>query len=1357
MKKQTNIDLNEKHSPESLSLRFLGDGSIVVKKGSSSIQKNGSSATVTGSLVKLFKDDVLDDIGLVQKCFTMWMSELRLKYGDKMKSSYHDESILISSIKYTKILKTLVVVSLPAETVKSDQALSAGSNDPVPFSGSDSIESEAPVSGLGSVLNPVNKKIQTRHYSTKALLPYYKINNAPSVKQVCLFSRVPPVIRLERSKNGSFYFSGLESVDVLHGRHLKDILDGIIGKVRELESVNDKGYQNSTRLSDYPVLSGYLIPYVKSKKLESMSMKDMNEKDILNTLDKVLTLNEKRVLVVWFYSLFNLNMYYLIIDILDKMGDPKTIEYSDEVKDLIEDFKTYASRFYGNISPSIRESLRQRGITISKNIYSGFDTEYKNIDMKENQIISAQWAVNSKLILTMPYLVDYDLSGMNTSSGEVYPINSMWFQQEKIDFTLLQDEIRLFISRIRMIRYSSNDISLKAITKGLIKVGIPYFIENGKINFSFSRTPIKTYIKTKDLDSLDLKKLVQIGINLESKDLDSNEKKLYSLLKSLNVSPDSLEKDVDSVRESNYNYNYKNLTPPDGSSIEVADPKIEDLKPDDEGKGRYSRTTKASITTERLSITTRRNFYIIGHLTQADLSLLSDFSEIKKHLDIVNKCMVTLGKSDIVLHGHNVIFRDTLLLAPGGKKSLAAIGSMYGDNLQKISLTEDQYKNMDILLKDNPGLFREYALRDSLISLVHACILEDANFKNLKLNIPLTLSSLGKSNLYRSWKQQGYKGYQISKDNLIGDSRKIPTPKGLFTVGNVGLCLNNYIASYKGGRNESYMIGSGNSKIRWKDYDLTAAYTTAMAMLGDPNYDLARRLNPSEIKLMSDNELLYSYTTIEVKNFRFPSEITYPSIGCFADEITTVYPLNGKGVLSGSEYITAKNQGCYMDLQGGTVIPFKLKNQNPRVVMQDAYDDWRIEWEGYKNHAFPHSDLWAKPLSDIFKDMPFRTVISELQSERRKHPKGTISNLLYKEMGNSLYGSVTKGIGHKMKFDIKSNKTIRMEASDISNPVLATWITSYVRSLLGELLQNVDDIGGKVVSVTTDGFITDVSDLESCVLTHQGSKQSLLKEYRKMRDLLSDDPTALELKREGSNLMSWTTRGQLSVDMKLKAVTGLQTKDQNLSETWALITEGSRVLGKTVSFTSTNLRSAVDIYKYGGHVTMEYRDQDFRLWYNNNRLVLDNVEKLDDVGLLSSRPVKDIEEALTLRRYSNLTKGGIYQKVTGVKSINKYKSYLELGVRTFIKDIVNNRNGLNMSMFNGYKGIIDFIRKYIYETDQKLKRSLDSSYVSQIKMRSLNKIPKPRMVPRLPVIIKFFDYVKATFVDYDTSLIFTKS
>lgn len=67
MRKLTNLDIREKHG---ISLRFLSDGSIVVKQGSTTIQKNGSSATVTGSMTKDFKEEVVDNINLVQKSFT---------------------------------------------------------------------------------------------------------------------------------------------------------------------------------------------------------------------------------------------------------------------------------------------------------------------------------------------------------------------------------------------------------------------------------------------------------------------------------------------------------------------------------------------------------------------------------------------------------------------------------------------------------------------------------------------------------------------------------------------------------------------------------------------------------------------------------------------------------------------------------------------------------------------------------------------------------------------------------------------------------------------------------------------------------------------------------------------------------------------------------------------------------------------------------------------------------------------------------------------------------------------------------------------------------------------------------------
>jgi hypothetical protein len=44
--------------------------------------------------------------------------------------------------------------------------------------------------------------------------------------------------------------------------------------------------------------------------------------------------------------------------------------------------------------------------------------------------------------------------------------------------------------------------------------------------------------------------------------------------------------------------------------------------------------------------------------------------------------------------------------------------------------------------------------------------------------------------------------------------------------------------------------------------------------------------------------------------FNFPSDLKYPSIPCYIDETTTVYPLKGSCLLTGPEYNFAKLQGC---------------------------------------------------------------------------------------------------------------------------------------------------------------------------------------------------------------------------------------------------------------------------------------------------------------------------------------------------------------------------------------------------------------------------------------------------------------
>lgn len=169
-----------------------------------------------------------------------------------------------------------------------------------------------------------------------------------------------------------------------------------------------------------------------------------------------------------------------------------------------------------------------------------------------------------------------------------------------------------------------------------------------------------------------------------------------------------------------------------------------------------------------------------------------------------------------------------------------------------------------------------------------------------------------------------------------------------------------------------------------------------------------------------------------------------------------------------------------------------------------------------------------------------------------------------------------------------------------------------VRSVIGELLHIVHLLGGKVVSVTTDGFITDISDLETKALDiikrDKNGRIYLLNSIRELRSQLSNDPKALELKSEGYGIISWSTRGQFSKDSGIIATTGLQRKYIDVRTLESLLTEAFNG-NKQIDYISTSLRSALDIYKRGGHVTRVYRDQRFRLNFDGRR----EIQVCDDI------------------------------------------------------------------------------------------------------------------------------------------------
>jgi len=91
---------------------------------------------------------------------------------------------------------------------------------------------------------------------------------------------------------------------------------------------------------------------------------------------------------------------------------------------------------------------------------------------------------------------------------------------------------------------------------------------------------------------------------------------------------------------------------------------------------------------------------------------------------------------------------------------------------------------------------------------------------------------------------------------------------------------------------------------------------------------------------------------------------------------------------------------------------------------------------------------------------------------------------MYKEIGNSIYGSIVRDMSNKRKYNNKIKQTTQMKAHYLTNLIIASWTIAYIRSVIGECLNNVQNLGGLIVSVITDSFITNLENLEDSIISN---------------------------------------------------------------------------------------------------------------------------------------------------------------------------------------------------------------------------------------------------------------------------------
>ena len=165
--------------------------------------------------------------------------------------------------------------------------------------------------------------------------------------------------------------------------------------------------------------------------------------------------------------------------------------------------------------------------------------------------------------------------------------------------------------------------------------------------------------------------------------------------------------------------------------------------------------------------------------------------------------------------------------------------------------------------------------------------------------------------------------------------------------------------------------------------------------------------------------------------FKFPAEELYPNLPVVNDSDSTIYPQEGRTICGGFDILAAVHRGCHITaINEAIYIPFLRDTEN------------NIE-------------------------KPYLDVVKILQTERKKHEKGSVKNTLLKLVLNSIYGCTASGMNYKHRFNTQSEETeyVRM-FSKISDPLVASYTTSLVRGTVAEQLWND---GGHKLSITVDG------------------------------------------------------------------------------------------------------------------------------------------------------------------------------------------------------------------------------------------------------------------------------------------------
>ena len=507
-----------------------------------------------------------------------------------------------------------------------------------------------------------------------------------------------------------------------------------------------------------------------------------------------------------------------------------------------------------------------------------------------------------------------------------------------------------------------------------------------------------------------------------------------------------------------------------------------------------------------------RDIYLVSHFTRCDIPGFKDFKDdgIRSSLNFQNirgsfvnvTQDLPISLKDTETNGDiriSVKVRDTLHISPQQGGSLDNLGLVLG--YEKIKLGGDSIEektiksNMKQFHDNHWDLFKKYGIRDSEIcsKWVNKLIrlnYEVHNNQSKFFKLPITLSSIGVSLLENHWNQNGLDrldlmGKEILTQNYYSEKlkRKVTKKKEEY-IRDLYYRQDFLVDSYHGGRNEQFWFGPSH-KDQWTDFDLSGCYPTIMSLIGKPDWGSGR--------ILKDDEDMLSMKPVDLTfccvKFEFPKDVRFPTLPVRTEE-GIIFPRTGETTTHISEILLSHKLGCKLTLiEGWTWESERFNDVNNRI---------------------------------------FREFLKKCTKNRNKYEKKTVENLFWKEISNSIYGKTGQGLRRRRIYDLRLDKSKDLEESKITNPIYSSFITSFSRGILGEIMNNLPS-HVNVFSVTTDGFLTNSTQQEM----DDSINGVLCRYFKDGRYKLTDDETIIETKHKVRQLLGWRTRGQSTLDPSL--------------------------------------------------------------------------------------------------------------------------------------------------------------------------------------------------------------------------------